>query len=410
MTEAPARIRLAVVSPFLDKRHGTERAVVEWLSHLPDRFDIHIYSQRVEQLDPSKYTLHKIPKLPGPHLLNFVWWIVANPFWRWFDSTFRNTRYDIVYSPGANCLDADALSVHIVFAEYRDKVASQNRFSSNALRFWPVILHRKLYYALAAAIERRAYTDRDTQLILYARKTGEEITRHYGRPGPFPILYLGIDHVTFNLQRRNRLRDNARRTLAIPDGQFMLLLIGNDWRNKGVPVLLHALAQLPHLNVALCVVSTEDISSCWDLISAQGLERRVRFFSPRCDVDFYYAAADAYVGPSFEDTFALPPAEAMACGLPVIVSSANGTSEIITDGRDGLVLQDAQDGTTLASMIRRLIEDPPFREALGLNAAETMLRFTWERNGKDLATIFESILARKKGNPLQTLAPESQTR
>ena len=62
------KARLAVVSPFLDKRHGSERITIEWLSHLPDEFDIHVYSQRVEDFDQSKFTWHRIPKLPGPHL------------------------------------------------------------------------------------------------------------------------------------------------------------------------------------------------------------------------------------------------------------------------------------------------------------------------------------------------------
>ncbi|HUO34611.1 MAG TPA: glycosyltransferase [Candidatus Acidoferrum sp.] len=409
MSDTESCIRLAVVSPFLDKRHGTERAVVEWLSHLPERFEIHIYSQRVEQMDRSRYTLHKIPKLPGPHLLNFLWWIVANPIWRWFDAVFRGARYDIVYSPGANCLNADALSVHIVFAEYRKKVAPQVSFSSNPLRLWPVILHRRLFYALAAALERRTYDDRGAELILYARKTGDEITRHYGRPGPFPILYLGLDHSTFNPQRRGQIRSEARRTLAISQDQFVLLLVGNDWRNKGLPVLVRALAKLPELPVHLLVTTTEKISSCRELISSYGMIERVRFLPPRVDVEFYYAAADAYAGPSLEDTFALPPAEAMACGLPVIVSSANGTSEIITDETDGLVLRDPQDSVSLAAMIRRLVTDCSFSEHLGNNAAQTMLRFTWEKNGQDLAKIFDGIIARKRGHSTQTLAPESRT-
>jgi hypothetical protein len=65
------KIRLAVVSPFLDKQNGTERIVIEWLSNLPPTFEIHIYSQRVEDIDPSKYVFHRIPRLPGPHLFNF---------------------------------------------------------------------------------------------------------------------------------------------------------------------------------------------------------------------------------------------------------------------------------------------------------------------------------------------------
>ena len=409
MSEARRKIRLAVVSPFLDKRHGTERAVVEWLSHLPSHFDIHIYSQRVEDIDPSRYTLHKIPRLPGPHLFNFLWWLAANPAWRFFGRLF-GSRYDVVYSPGANCLDADALSVHIVFGQYREKVAPRMKFSGSPLRDWPLLLHRQLYYALAAWMERHAYTNPRTWLILYAKKTGEEITRYYGRPGPFPVLYLGIDHATFNPSRRVALRDAARESLALAPDHFVLLLIGNDWRNKGVPVLLEALAQLRDLPVDLLVASAEDPAACVSLIAAHHLENRVRTLPPRPDVEFYYAAADAYVGPSLEDTFALPPAEAMACGLPVIVSAANGTCEIITDGRDGLVLQNPHDANTLAAMIRRLVEDPGFRDLLGRNAAVTSLQFTWERNGRDLAAIFEQILARKSGHPTQTLAPDMQNR
>jgi len=48
------------------------------------------------------------------------------------------------------------------------------------------------------------------------------------------------------------------------------------------------------------------------------LEGRVLFLPQRPDVEWYYAAADAYIGPSLEDSFALPPLEAMACGLSVI--------------------------------------------------------------------------------------------
>ena len=46
MTSSARKPRLAVVSPSLDKRHGTERLVVEWISRLAPAFEIHIYSQR----------------------------------------------------------------------------------------------------------------------------------------------------------------------------------------------------------------------------------------------------------------------------------------------------------------------------------------------------------------------------
>ena len=88
------------------------------------------------------------------------------------------------------------------------------------------------------------------------------------------------------------------------------------------------------------------------------------------DVEFYYAAADAYVGPSLEDTFALPAAEAMACGLPVIISARAGASDIVHDGVDALVLNDPKDAAALATMIRRLYADEPFRKSSWRGSSE----------------------------------------
>jgi glycosyltransferase involved in cell wall biosynthesis len=91
----------------------------------------------------------------------------------------------------------------------------------------------------------------------------------------------------------------------------------------------------------------------------------------------------------------MPPAEAMACGLPVIVSAAAGVSEIITDGEDGLILNDPKDAMALAAMIRRLYEDEAFRTRLGERAAATTVKYTWEHNGRELAAVFEDVLHRK---------------
>jgi len=103
----------------------------------------------------------------------------------------------------------------------------------------------------------------------------------------------------------------------------------------------------------------------------------------------------------------LPPAEAMACGLPVVVSEANGTSEIITDGVDGLILKDPTDSSALAGMIRRLYEDRDLRASMGERATETTQQYSWERNGRELAAILEEVLRRKSRPAEQTLAQES---
>src|SRR5690348_152197 len=98
--------RIAVVSRFIDKRHGTERRVAESVQRLASDYEIHLYSNRVEDVELSKITWHRIPALPGPHLFGYLWWLLANHIWRWRDRRFRGLAPALVYSPGINCLDA----------------------------------------------------------------------------------------------------------------------------------------------------------------------------------------------------------------------------------------------------------------------------------------------------------------
>ncbi len=396
-----------MVSPFLDKRHGSERIIVEWLSHLTDEFEIHLYSQQVEDLNSAKFTWHRIPKLPGPHLINFLWWVAANRLWRDWDQRLHRLRHDLVFSSGTNCLDADVICVHIAFAKYVRQVRTDMKFVSNPTQEWPRLLHRKLYYRIAVFLEDRAYKNRATALVVNSRKTVGELRELFGRTDDIPVLYLGLDHDVFNTATRAKLRESARSALAIPQSQFVLILVGNDWRNKGVRVLLNAVADLRDWPIRLLIVTGEDLSTCRQLVIKKALGDRVSFLPPRRDIEFYYAAADAYVGPSLQDAYGIPPAEAMACGLPVIVSAAAGVSEIVTNGVDGMILDDPKDETKLAAMIRRLYEDREFCNRLGVKAAETARQYTWERNGRELSAIFKEVIRRKTQAGLQTPAQES---
>ena len=407
MNDLAHRPRVAVVSPFLDKSHGTERIIIEWITRLSPDFEFHIYSQKVEDLDLSTVVWHRIPKLRGPHLLNYLWWFAANRLKRAWDRRVRGLNFEVVFSPGVNCLDADVISVHIVFGEFFRRVRSELRFRGNPARFWPTLLHRWLYYRLIIFLESRVYANPKNILILIAKKTAADLDRLYHRRDGCKILYLGFDHATYHPQRRAASRDASRAALGVPDGRFQLLMVGNDWHKKGIRVLFESLSLLRDLPIDLMLVGSENSAPFRAMAAAKELSGRVRFLPPRKDVEFYYAAADVYVGPSLEDTFALPPVEAMSCGLPVIVSRENGAYEIMTDGADGLILDDPTDAAALASMIRRLYNDRDLCECMGAKAVETARQFSWEQNARDLAAIFEQIIRRKSGRQAQTLTQES---
>ena len=244
-------------------------------------------------------------------------------------------------------------------------------------------------------LERRIYTNPQTSLILIARKTAADLQQWYGRNGNLPIVYIGLDHAKFNPQVRQRLRIGSRKQLGVVDDCFVVLLIGNDWKKKGLLTLLEALQKLTDLPICLLVAGQDDPSPYQKYLQQYGLVEIVRFLSGRPDVEFYYAAADAYVGPSLEDTFAQPPAEAMACGLPVVTSITNGTAEIITDGVDGMILRDPTDSDELAAKIRLLFSDPALRNRLGEQAARTAQQYTWDRNGKEIRAILQGVLHQK---------------
>jgi len=155
------------------------------------------------------------------------------------------------------------------------------------------------------------------------------------------------------------------------------------------------MSQLRDLPLRLLVVGQDDRAPYVKSIEEKSLAKQVDFFPPRKDVEFYYAAADVYVGPSKEDALPLPPAEAMACGLPVIITAKCGVSEIITDEQDGLIMQDPVNAADLADKLRTLYKDRGLQQRLGEKAAETARRFTWDRSAQEFGEILAQALRKK---------------
>jgi len=393
--------RIAIVSPTIDKCHGTERHVPECVSRLSAEFEIHLYSKQVADIDLSRVTWHRIPDIPGPHLVRYLWWFAANHLWRWWSTRDGRLAYDLVYSPGINCLDADVVIVYIVFSDYLPRVREGLSLRTNPVRSWPRLIHRRLYYRLISTLERRIYGRESLKLGAVSEKVSEDLRRRFGRANPVCVIYPGFDLDVFNPQARLGRRPEMRRQLGLAEEELVLLLIGNDWKNKGLTCLLEAASRLPDVPMKLLVVGRDDRRPFRILEEKLGVAGRLLYFDPSPDVMQFYAAADLYAGPSLHDSFALPPTEAMACGLPVIVSRTNGTAEVIADGTDGLVLEDPGDTEGLAQMIRRLYQDPGLRQRLGENAARTAGRYTWERHVDQMRALFEQAMA---GNASKTAA------
>jgi glycosyltransferase involved in cell wall biosynthesis len=388
-----ANLRLAVVSPFVDRNHGTERALAELLERLTRDygFEIHLYSQRVEDLRLDNANLkrlpqsgaifwRKVPSIPGPYLFQFCGWLVLNKLWRLWDRLVRRVRCDLLFSPGINCFDADVILVHAIF----HRLAEMAELSQDSgLRG----AHRKAYYRLLCLLERKIYRNRRVVLAAVSKHSANQLGQYFSRDGVL-IVPNGVDTKVFNPVARDAQRDAIRKRWNISPNERALLLVGNDWKTKGLPVLLQAAAKCHDLPLRLLVVGKEDPAGWAGLISRLNLAERVSFFAPVADVLDFYAAADVYVAPSLEDSFNLPALEAMACGMAAIVSSSAGVSEWIQSGVDGLILKDPRDAEELAGALRSLLLDPGSMQRMGKNAARTAATLTWDRHADAMHSVF----------------------
>jgi len=382
-------LRIAALSPFVDCRHGTERALAETLLRLVrvHGYEVHLYSQRVQDLAvvssahmaPSTQPAiiwHRVPSLPGPHLLRFLFWLAANKFCRLRDRWFRGIRFDAVFSPGINATDANLVLVHAVFHRLNELQGSR---SSGGLRD----LHRSLYYRLLRGLEHRVYRQKNVRLAAVSQHAADQLSQYFGRRD-VAIVPNGVDVFHFSPTARTQRRPQVRQTLCCPEEVPLLLLVGNDLRNKGLPTLLQALTQCRDLPWQLCVVGSDSSAGYSAEIEQRQLKGRVTFAGETLDILRYYSAADIYVAPSLEDSFNLPALEAMACGLPVILSSSAGMSDYIKDGVDALLLRNPQDADALAVALQRLLADPSLRATIGSNASQTAALFSWDRHAGEI--------------------------
>ncbi len=169
------------------------------------------------------------------------------------------------------------------------------------------------------------------------------------------------------------------RRIGAPPGASVALFCAHAFALKGLPALLQALARVPALHLA--VLGGDDPRPFLPLAERLGLAGRLAFLGPAADPLPIYRGAHCLVHPSRYDPGSLVVLEALACGLPVVASAADGSSEQVREGEAGFVLADPADAAALADRLARLL-DPALRERLAEGAAAA--RRTWDDAAADL--------------------------
>jgi glycosyltransferase involved in cell wall biosynthesis len=180
-------------------------------------------------------------------------------------------------------------------------------------------------------------------------------------------------------------------------GPFIYYVGGLDVR-KNVAVLLHALALLRQqgksaVTLAIAGHALGDDRHLFPdldgLIANLGLQETVqRIAVPYEDGPLLYRACTLFAFPSRYEGFGLPPLEAMACGAPVVTSSASSLPEVVGDAA---LLVAPDDVAGWAAALERLLTDAALRADLRARGLAQAARFSWQRVAEETLQVYEQV-------------------
>jgi UDP-glucose:(heptosyl)LPS alpha-1,3-glucosyltransferase len=295
---------------------------------------------------------------------------------------FGKTSRQDVYRDGSGCL-AD-------FQTYA--------FQSRGPEWLEALRRHSPPALLAARIERERYRPGGCRFVLpISALVREQILRLY----PLPPERVRVLHPAVDLERFRPLssaaeRGAARAQLGLPAAPPLLVFVGSDFRRKGLPALLAALRGLPHAQaLVLGADRPARMRRARSLAHELGVAERVRFAGSRSDPERWLPAADCLAFPSLFDAFGNAVLEAMASGLPAVVSRRAGSAEVVTPGRNGDVVGDPEDGAALAAAIEPFLE-PDLREKAGRLAREEAERHGWEAQLAAVLAVYREVVEEKR--------------
>jgi glycosyltransferase involved in cell wall biosynthesis len=243
-------------------------------------------------------------------------------------------------------------------------------------------VRRVLYYPL---VMQRIVSNRMDRIITVSHDSAREITKAFGvPPQKIRVVYNGLDAEEFS-----PLPGLAKKPRS-------LIFVGNsEDRKKGLLYLLEAMAMLPE-DVHLTIVDGGAPQRSFAPLLAERFKiaHRIHFtgkIEPG-ELRSLYCQAEVAVVPSLYEGFGFPAAEAMACELPVVSTTAGALPEVV--GHDGAgILVPPRDAAALARAIQLLQGDPALRLRMGKAARRRVLDlFTWKNAARQMVEVYREAI------------------
>jgi UDP-glucose:(heptosyl)LPS alpha-1,3-glucosyltransferase len=386
-TPAPAagRPRIAVLNRiFSPSAGGAERYSITLVERLAATHEIHVFAQTIDHQWPG-VTYHQVSRpFARPRWINQLWYALAT-----WQATWRG--FDLVHSH-ENTWHGDIQTVHVRPVRFS---LFDGRTGLRRLTRWVkiVLSPRLLTYLWLEAARFRPAPGR--QVVVASTYLGNEVLACYPQVSTMmSVLTPGV-----SLPQALVEPAAARRVLGLPVSGRLLLFVANDYARKGLAVLLEALASLPP-DVGLMVAGNPVQQAQFsEQARAQGLAGRVHFLGTLADLAPAYDAADCLAHPTLEDTFAMVVLEAMAHGLPVVVSGVRycGISGLLQDRENALLLENPRDPTELARALSDALDSQGLRQRL-MQAGRVFARHhQWSEVARRQAGVYSAAMQARRG-------------
>ena len=204
--------------------------------------------------------------------------------------------------------------------------------------------------------------------------------RHFG-PLPMSVVSLGVEDAFFDPPRPVERATNERP---------YVLTVSNDKPYKNVDVLLRAFKD-PKLAAKADLVLVGPEAGLKRLAQEVGVQAKVPGFVPEQEYGELLAGASAFVFPSLIEGFGLPPVEAMAGGVPTLVSNIEPMRTICTPGAETF---DARSASDLAAKLHKLLDDAEWHQTRHQAARAHADSFRWPITARETLQAYERVLGR----------------
>ncbi len=373
-------MRIALVIPSVNWVEGVPHYTAALGRALSLDHEVQLVAGKFDTSSIEGCTFQKIPVLNGS-ITMFHATFVANMYLRGaLGSLAPGSDFDIVHGAGFTCPYANVVTSH--FIQVREqRLLGYGTSAKNWLRNvkrWDYCL----YSAFSSFMERHYSRSLRTKVVIaISQNVKEDLTREFGIPDErIVVIPNGVDTERFHPRNRVVYRHRVRRDLGFEDGDLVALFVGNSWQRKGLKLAIDAIRSIPNPKLKLLVVGAGDPLLYCSPKELSDPDRRVVFLSHmEPQIERYYAATDLLLFPTLYEPFGLVVLEALASGLPVVVSATAGVAEHITDGETGLLLSNPGDASEIRAKLELLLEDSALRERIALQGRLVAEKLTWHR-------------------------------